>query len=148
MQINYNDPEMKRVKMTAEQMQNIGIDFSYYTAREVDQYKGRLAKAIEEKALSTEDLLKDPAAQEVLMNFVEDRLKTNKKKYDIAGISHRLAVVELDKYVNNTNYKLSYPVVHVYDVHNLKETIFFSKDESGSVVTVTVPIREGKIVLG
>ena len=148
MQINYNDPQMKRVNMTAEQMQNIGIDFSYYTAREVDMYKGRLAKAIEEQGLSTDDLLKDPAARQVLMNFVEDRLKKNKKKYDIAGISHRLAVVELDKYVNNTSYKLSYPVVHVYDVHNLKETIFFSKNELGAVITVTIPIREGKIVLG
>lgn len=148
MQINYNDPEMKRVKMTAEQMQNIGIDFSYYTAREVDQYKGRLAKAIEEQGLSTDDLLKDPDAQTVLQNFVEDRMIKHKTKYDLAGISHRLAVVELDKYVNNTSYKLSYPVVHVYDVHNLKETIFFSKNELGAVITVTIPIREGKIVLG
>ena len=103
--------------------------FIPFTEKQWNDYKARMMAIIPKEALSSDDLLKDPAASQFVKNYAEENFTTPKNVEELRqkGITYKFAVMNIDTGGVNP---VSIPIVNEYKGHHIYRTAYFVKDGS------------------
>ena len=116
-----------------------------YTAQQFESYKKRLAKGLVENGLDADSIAENADYKNFISNYVDDYFIKKKEHYALQRIVHRLAHMDITN--SNENTSKVYPIVNEYKGHDLQKTMYFSKDSTGAISVITVPVLDSTIVI-